>query len=117
MSVESSTVCGVIGFPRKEVPWQLSVQKFQWEVTLFQGFPDGASVKEPTCQCRRHKRRKFVPWVRKIAWRSSWQPTPVFLPGESHGQRSRWAILHSVTKSWTQLRRLSMHTENTFKGK
>ena len=28
------------------------------------------------------------PWVRKIPWRRAWQPTPVFLPGESHGQRS-----------------------------
>ena len=28
------------------------------------------------------------PWVRKITWRRKWQPTPVFLPGESHGQRS-----------------------------
>ena len=27
-------------------------------------------------------------WVRKIPWRRAWQPTPVFLPGESHGQRS-----------------------------
>ena len=27
-------------------------------------------------------------WVRKIPWRTAWQPTPVFLPGESHGQRS-----------------------------
>ena len=34
------------------------------------------------------KRRRFNPWVRKIAWRRKWQPTPVFLPGESHGQRS-----------------------------
>jgi len=30
----------------------------------------------------------FNPWVRKIPWRMAWQPTPVFLPGESHGQRS-----------------------------
>ena len=30
----------------------------------------------------------FDPWVRKILWRRAWQPTPVFLPGESHGQRS-----------------------------
>ena len=51
------------------------------------GFPGGASSKEPTCQCRRHKRSKFDPWVRKIPWRRAWQPTPVFLPGESHGQR------------------------------
>ena len=28
------------------------------------------------------------PWVEKIPWRRKWQPTPVFLPGESHGQRS-----------------------------
>ena len=27
-------------------------------------------------------------WVRKIPWRRKWQPTPVFVPGESHGQRS-----------------------------
>ena len=30
----------------------------------------------------------FDPWVGKIPWRRAWQPTPVFLPGESHGQRS-----------------------------
>ena len=30
----------------------------------------------------------FAPWVRKIPWRRKWQPTPVSLPGESHGQRS-----------------------------
>jgi len=30
------------------------------------------------------------PWVRKIPWRRAWQPTPVFLPGECHGQRSLW---------------------------
>ena len=52
------------------------------------GFPGGASGKEPTCQCRQHKRHMLNPWVRKIPWRRSWQPTPVFLPGESHGQRS-----------------------------
>ena len=28
------------------------------------------------------------PWVEKIPWRRAWQPSPVFLPGESHGQRS-----------------------------
>ena len=31
---------------------------------------------------------RFNPWVRKIPWRKEWQPTPVFLPGESHGQMS-----------------------------
>ena len=47
-----------------------------------------ASGKAPACQCRRRKRCGFGPWVRKILWRRKWQPTPVFLPGESHGQRS-----------------------------
>ena len=50
--------------------------------------PGGASGEEPTCQCRRHKKCKFDPQVRKIPWRRAWQPTPVFLPGESYGQRS-----------------------------
>ena len=31
----------------------------------------------------RHKRCRFNPWVGKIPWRTAWQPTPVFLPGES----------------------------------
>ena len=52
------------------------------------GFPGGASGKEPTCQCRRHRRCGFSACVGKIPWRRAWQPTPVFLPGESHGQRS-----------------------------
>ena len=39
-------------------------------------------------QCRRHG---FYPWVRKIPWRRKWHPPPVFLPGDSHGQRSLWA--------------------------
>ena len=34
------------------------------------------------------RRLKFDPWVVKIPWRREWLPTPVFLPGESHGQRS-----------------------------
>ena len=34
------------------------------------------------------RRRGFDPWVRKTPWRRKRQPTPVFLPGESHGQRS-----------------------------
>ena len=34
------------------------------------------------------RRSGFDPWAWKIPWRREWQPTPVFLPGESHGQRS-----------------------------
>ena len=43
-----------------------------------------AQFKESACQSR----RGFDPLVGKIPWRRKWQPTPVFLPGKSHGQRS-----------------------------
>ena len=46
------------------------------------------SGKELASQCRQHKRRGFNPWVGKIPWRRAQQPTSVFLPGESQGQRS-----------------------------
>ena len=70
-------------------------------------FPSGASGKESACQCRRCKRCRFEPWVRKIPWRRKWQPAPVFLPGESHGQRSLVAMVHRIEKSRTRLKRLS----------
>ena len=50
--------------------------------------PGGASDKERSCPCRRLKRCGFNPWIRNIPWRGVWQPTLVFLPGESHGQKS-----------------------------
>ena len=52
------------------------------------GFPGGANGKELACQFRRHKKLEFNPLVRNIPWRRAWQPTPVFLPGESGGKRS-----------------------------
>ena len=56
--------------------------------SLLQGFPGGSSGKGLACQCRRLKKCRFHPWFRKISWRRTWQPTPVFLPGKSHGKRS-----------------------------
>ena len=66
-------------------------------------------TKESSCQCRRHKKLGFNPWVRKIAWRRKWQPTPVFLPGKFHAQKSlvdynpwgRRVIHNSVTNTHT----------------
>ena len=52
------------------------------------GFPDGTSGKESPSQYRRCKRWGLNPRARKIPWRRKWKPTPEFLPGESHGQRS-----------------------------
>ena len=53
--------------------------------------------------CLQSRRPGFDPWVRKIPWRREWQPTPVFLPGESHGQKSLVGYSLWVTKSQTQL--------------
>ena len=50
------------------------------------GFPGDTSGKEPACPRRGQKRHGFDPWAGKILLRRAWQSTPVFLPGESHGQ-------------------------------
>ena len=54
--------------------------------------------------------------IRKIPWRRKWQPTPVFLPGESHRQRSLAGYIHTVhgvAKNWTQLSDWSTHDLET----
>ena len=61
------------------------------------------TYKSTRLQCRRHRRRGFDPWVRKIPWRRKWQPTPVFLPGKSHGQRSLVGYSPWGQKSWARL--------------
>ena len=78
-----------------------------WCVFL-SGLPWWLSGKESACQCRRHE---FNPWVGKIPWRKNWQPTPVFLPGKSHGQRSLvgyspWGckrVGHDLAIKWQQI--------------
>ena len=51
--------------------------KQNWVLTSrLMGFPGGSSGEEPACQCRRHKRHGFNPWVRKLPWRTAWLPTP-----------------------------------------
>ena len=72
---------------------------FQVKVSAhFCGLPGWLSGKESACQCRR---LRFDHWAGKIPRKRAWQPTPVFLPGESHGQRSlvgyRWGHKESDT--------------------
>ena len=47
--------------------------------------PQRLIIKESVRQFRRHW---FDPWVGKIPWRREWQPTPIILPVNSHGQKS-----------------------------
>ena len=56
--------------------------------TRILGLHRWCSGKEPACLDRKLKRLSFYPWLGKIPWRREWQPAPVFLPGESHGQRN-----------------------------
>ena len=71
---------------KKIIAFQSKVIVFiRYFVYVSLGLPWWLSGKESACQCRRPR---FDPWVGKIPWRREWQPTPVFLPGESHGQGS-----------------------------
>ena len=55
-------------------------------------------------------RPSFDPWM---LWRKAWQPTPLFLPGESHGRRNLAALVYRVAKSWTWVKWLSMHARKS----
>ena len=68
--------------------YQLSHREAYHWANLDEGFPGGTSGKEPTCRCSSLRRWGFDPWAKKIPWRREQQLTPVFWPGESHGQRS-----------------------------
>ena len=100
-TVTQATIAGFLSTFHNKLPnLALLLLKYLWDLSItlhsychypassHHLFPGGASGEEPTCQCRRHKRRKFNPWVGKIPRRRAWKPTPVSLPGESHGQRS-----------------------------
>ena len=55
-------------------------------ILLFSGGSNGLKKKKKNhLQCRRTGSDL---WLRKIPWRRDWLPTPVFLPGEFHGQKS-----------------------------
>ena len=72
------------GFAVSELRHSVYVQIHKLGV-IITWLPWRLSGKESSCHCRRHG---FEPWVWKIPWRRKWQPTPVFLPGKSHWQRS-----------------------------
>ena len=83
------------------------------------GFPGGASGKEPSYQHRRCKRCQFDSWVGKIPWRRAWQPTPIFMFRESHGQRSLEGYSpwnHRVGQDWSDLAHARAH-QSGYKGK
>ena len=83
---------------------------FQSTVLSKHEFPQWLSSKKSTCKAGAAGGR-FSPWVWKMPWRTAWPRTPVFLPGESHGQRTLWATVHRVANSQTQLKQLSTRAQ------
>ena len=107
---QGSLVCYSPWGCKKSLNWSINIwsQIEEYHPVLF---ICDSSGKEPACQCRRHKTCWFNSWVGKIPWRWAWEFTPIFLPAESHGQRSLAGyIAQGVAKSWTWLKWLSMHT-------
>ena len=87
-----------------------------WEILIAvsSGLPWWLSSKESTCNAGDAGDLGVIPWVVKIPWRRKWQPTSVFLPGKSHGERSQvdhspWGHKESDTTEW-----LSTHTHTHF---
>ena len=61
---------------------------------MWKGFPGSSDGKASACNAG----LGFDPWVGKIPWRRKWQPTPVFLPGESMEGGAWWAIVHGIAR-------------------
>ena len=94
---QPTPVCSCLENPRDGGAWWAAISGVAQSQTqlkqlssssssqLHQKTPGGSDSKKTTWQCRRCG---FNPWVGMIPWRRKWQPTPVFLPGKSHGQRN-----------------------------
>ena len=81
------------------VKFVCATQKYLHKGAKSSGFPGGISGREPTCQCRRHKRLDFGPWVGNSPWRRAWQLTPLF-DLDNHIHRGDWqAEVHRVAQS------------------
>ena len=76
-----TTLSGIV------VLW-LGLYHISWRYFRWKGIPWWFRDKESTCNGGDAEDTGSNPWVRKIPWKKKWQPTPVFLPGKSHGQRS-----------------------------
>ena len=79
----------------------------------FTSFTDGDSGKVSPMQ-ETHKRLGLDPWIGKIPWRGAWQSTPVFLPGESHEQRSLMGFCPRGLKETEATEHTPMHAQLYF---
>ena len=104
-----------MGLWRVKYDWVTITYFYYWDNQAFQ-------VKNPLVSAGDIRDESSIPgsgsipgfgrYPQTIPWRRAWQPTPVFLTGESHRQRGLVAIVHGVTKSPTQLS-FSLHSINS----
>ena len=86
--------------------WRITANsEYVERYTATEGFPGGSMVKNPPASTGDVG---SIPGSKKISWRRKWQPTPVLLPGESHGQRSLagsspWGHRELPTTKWAHL--------------
>ena len=73
------------------------------------GFPGGSDGKESPCNAGD---LGSIPGLERFPWRREWLPTPVFLPGESHEQRSLVGYSPWGRREWDTIERLSKHTQH-----
>ena len=90
----------------EKVSFHFSPKEEQCQRMLKPPFPGDSDSKEICLQCRRPG---LNPWVRKIPWKREWLPTPVFLPGEVHGQRSLVSYSHWGCRESDKTEQLTLH--------
>ena len=97
-----SSICFFLDicFKIKKCFGQVNTLKFGQSKSLFRASQVVLAVKNLPANAGRRKRYEFNPWVGKTLWRRAWQPTPVFSPGESHGQRSLAGYSPWGCKEW-----------------
>ena len=75
-------------FPEVSIGLMVAIKLIKDSLTVFWASQVALMIKNLAANAGDKEKSRFNPWVRKIPWRRAWQPSPVFLPGESHGQRS-----------------------------
>ena len=75
---------------------------------VFSGFPGGIGGEETSAGDARDA--GLISGSGRSPWRRAWQPTPVFLPGESFDRGSWQAAVRGIVESWKQLKGLRVHT-------
>ena len=92
--------CSCLENPRDGGAWWAAICGVTQSRTRLKRLSSSSSGSSAVKNLPQRKGWGFNPWVRNVPWRRAWHPTPVFLPGESHGQRGAWwAAVHGVAKS------------------